>query len=102
MHTLLLAAALAVGSGDGRDGAMDARTVEQVPPYALPRIAMDIGEVTNLFGLPESIVVDPLPTGFQLVYLLKPDWFGRRYEVHVDLNGWATGMVTGVRLRLLD
>jgi hypothetical protein len=111
-----LIAAFAVGSGDGRDGATDARTVEQVPPYALLRIGMDFSQVMDLVGRPDKVIAWPLPLGDELVYCLKPDWFGRRYEVHVHLSGVEpraktlveamhlvhTSKVTEVSVRLLD
>jgi hypothetical protein len=50
MHTFLLAAALAVGSGDGRDGVTDSRTVEKVPPYTLLRVGMSQDDVKELLG----------------------------------------------------
>jgi hypothetical protein len=50
MHALLLAAVLAVGSGDGRNGATDGRTVEKVPPYTLLRVGMTEMQVLRLMG----------------------------------------------------
>jgi hypothetical protein len=50
MYTVLMVAALAVGSGDGRGGAADGRTVEKVPPYTKLRVGMSADEVTELLG----------------------------------------------------
>src|SRR5260370_4033999 len=56
MHALLLVAALAVGSGDGRDGATDGRT-ERIPPYKLLRVGMNENEVLRLMGRQSDTLV---------------------------------------------
>jgi hypothetical protein len=50
MHALLLAAVLAVGSGDGRDGATDGRTVEDRPPLEFLRKGMTCQQVGVVLG----------------------------------------------------
>jgi hypothetical protein len=79
MYAVLMAAALAVGSGDGRDGATDARMVESVPPYTLLRKGMSYWQVCELLGR-ESFGVN-VRNNWTWCYNLSPDPFGRRYQV---------------------
>jgi outer membrane protein assembly factor BamE (lipoprotein component of BamABCDE complex) len=50
MHALLLAAALAVGSGDARDRATDGRTVDEPAPLLLLKEGMTKGQVDRIMG----------------------------------------------------
>jgi hypothetical protein len=94
MHTLLLAAALAVGSGDGRDGATDGRTVEKVPSYTLLRVGMSYEELERLMGKPQ-VILGSMRRLFKQ-YRVGPDWFGRCQVVTVDLS--VNGHVTDIRV----
>jgi len=79
MHALLLAAALAVGSGDGRDGATDGRTVDKTPPYARLRVGMDLHDAESLM-FAESTSSDSffVTDGSEvLICRFGPDLFGR-------------------------
>jgi hypothetical protein len=81
MHALLLAAALAVGSGDGRDGATDGRTVDEPPPHTLLREEMTRKEVQALLGK-EYYWGDGLGERASS-FAPKQDRLGRRFFVRV-------------------
>jgi hypothetical protein len=81
MRALLLAAALAVGSGDGRDGATDGRMVKEVPPYRLLRVGMTYEDVKKLLGkLHHGFVADGY---FTMYFKVGPDRLGTYYKVVV-------------------
>jgi hypothetical protein len=80
---LLLAAALGVGSGDGRDGATDGRTVKKVPPSTLLRVGMGHEELAKTFGKP--VEIHGGGTWIIECYCVGPDCFGRYFKVRVDV-----------------
>jgi hypothetical protein len=89
MQAVLLAAALALGSGDGRDGAADGRMVDETPPYALLRIGMKFADAKRLMHDGGSTERDDLlmsgPDG--LVYRCGLDCFDRYRLVVIQAEG---------------
>ena len=88
MHTVLFVAALAVASGDGRDGATDGRTEQKVPPYAMLRRGMHWNDVKMLMGRAKCHVDFPLPfdDGFDCSYKVGPDCLGRCRTVFIHYS----------------
>jgi hypothetical protein len=85
MHAILLMAALAVGSGDGRDGATDARTVDKTPPYARLRVGMALDDALKPLER-ESTSSDWLCFRGRtvMIYRFGPDEFGRYHPVIME------------------
>ncbi len=54
MYAVLMAAALTMGSGDGRDGVTDGRMVDATPPDAMLREGMTYDVVQKLLGKANS------------------------------------------------
>ena len=85
MHAILLTAALALGSGDGRDGATDGRTVDKTPPYARLRVGMALDHALKPLER-ESTSSDWLCFRGQtvMIYRFGPDQFGRYHTVIME------------------
>ena len=83
MHAILLMAALAVGSGDGRDGATDGRTVDKTPPYARVRAGMHLHDALKLLER-ESTSSDWFHGQTAIIYRFGPDQFGVYHTVIME------------------
>jgi hypothetical protein len=88
MHAVLLATALAAGSGDGPEGATDGRTIEQVPPHTLLRAGMTRKDVRALLGREYANFLSTSPSIWFSEFAPEPDWLGQRFvvTVHWDLD----------------
>ena len=86
MCNALVMAALAFGSGDGRNGATNGRTVEKVPPHTLLRVGMTSKEVSQLMGRCDQIGIASLWSGLNKVWNIGPDEFGRYHRVLVNVD----------------
>jgi hypothetical protein len=90
MHAFLLAVTLAVGSGDGRDGATDGRTTPERPDLHL-RVGMTPAEVARFLGNKsfEIRAVNRQGKNQQVsddecgrtAFCAEPDWLGSRKTV---------------------
>ena len=94
MYLILLAAALALGSVDGRYGATDSRVVEKLPPYARLRIGMSYDQMTKIFGR-SPIYIVATKDGPLAFYEVGPDELGRYHQVAVITN---TERVTDIKV----
>jgi hypothetical protein len=85
MHAILLTAALAVGSGDGHDGATDGRMVEKVPPYAQLRVGMNKEDAKKLMrsGSTAYYAAGDADQGVTYCYKCGPDWLGQCFIIFV-------------------
>jgi hypothetical protein len=86
MHALLLAAALAVGSGDGRDGATDGRMVSGMAPFDHLRVGMNWKDVNRvLCGRLSGIPAATWET-FNVVLSVFRDPFAEKLDVSLDFD----------------
>jgi hypothetical protein len=97
MYVVLLAAALAVGSGDGRYGATDSRMVEKLPPYARLRLGMSYDQMTKVFGR-SPIYIVATKDGPLAFYEVGPDELGHYHQVVVITD---TESVTNIKVTQL-
>jgi hypothetical protein len=95
MYSVLLAAALAVGSGDGRNGATDGR-MEEIVPAHLIRLGMTSDEVERLCSGARLIGQGEYNAGTTIVqvYQFGPDQLGRFQSFYIRLDGWRVVAVT--------
>jgi hypothetical protein len=96
MVSVLLAAALVVGSGDGRHGATDGRTEQIVPAFTLVRVGMTSDEVECLCRGAHLAAQCEYNAGttIVLVYEFGPDRLGSFQSVSIRLDGWRVVGVT--------
>jgi hypothetical protein len=83
MYAAVIVAALAVGSGDTRDGATDGRTVEERPPLEFLRKGMTCQEVVVVLGKCQAAGVDK---GGSWLYYNQGCTLRGRWHPPVSLN----------------
>jgi hypothetical protein len=86
MYSMLLVAALVVGSGDSRDGATDVGT-ENAPPYKKLRVGMSEKTVLRLMDGEE--IDNGLLFWSRYAWRIGPDQCGRRRSVVVLFDEYS-------------
>ncbi len=95
MYCVLFAAALAVASGDGRNGATDGRTKEILPAHSI-RVGMTSDEVECLCHGARLIGQGEYNAGTTIVvvYQFGPDRHGKYQSVYIRMDAWQVVTVT--------